>query len=101
MPDIGNLLDENAAHAQYIIGNRYYLTGEYERAIDELMRVTILYKNVKSFEEWSARAKLLMARCNISLDKKDEAEKNLEEVLELHSRDELGAEAKRILEGIR
>ncbi|MCD6307525.1 MAG: tetratricopeptide repeat protein, partial [Candidatus Latescibacteria bacterium] len=54
---IENLLDEHAAHAQYIIGKRYFLAGDYQRAFDELMRVTILYKNVKNYEEWAARSK--------------------------------------------
>ena len=62
------------------------------------MRVTILYKN---YEEWVARARLLIAQCQNNLGKKDDAEKTLKDVLEMHPRDEFGQQAKKLLNEIK
>ena len=90
---IESVVDDNAARAQYIIGRRYFLEDNFQRAFEELMKVTILYKN---YEEWATRAKLLIARSLAGLDKKDKALKTLREVLEAHPRDEFGDEARQI-----
>ena len=42
------------------------------------------------------RSKLLIARCLIDLDQKDQAQKKLKEVLEAHPRDAFGEEARQI-----
>jgi len=90
---IESVVDENAARAQYIIGKRYYVEGNYQRAHDELMRVTIIYK---TYEEWAARAKNMIAQSLAALGKKDDAQKVIDEVIESHPRDEIGVEAKKI-----
>ena len=46
---IENVVDETAARAQYLIGLKYYNEENFQRAQDEFMRLTILYKN---YEEW-------------------------------------------------
>ena len=95
---IEKAVDENSAHAQYIIGRKYFVDGAYEKSLNELMRISILYKNVANSEEWIIKSKLLIAQCNVRLGKKAEAEKALKEVIETHSRDRFGAEAKKLLE---
>ncbi|HDY88754.1 MAG TPA: tetratricopeptide repeat protein, partial [bacterium] len=95
---IENVVDDNAARAQYIIGNRWFISGDYQKAQDELMRVTILYKN---YEEWVAHARLLIAQCQNNLGNIEDAEKTLRDVMEMHPRDEFGQQAKKLLNEIR
>ena len=87
---IEQVVDENAARAQYIIGKRYFAEEDFQRAYDELLRCTIIYK---SYDEWVSRAKLLMAKSQNELGKKDDALKTLDEVLEAHQLDDIGKEA--------
>ena len=95
---IENVVDDNAARAQYIIGNCYFVSGDYERALNELMRIPILYKN---YEEWVAHANLLIAQCHNNLGNKDYAVKTLTDVLSMHPRDEFGEQAQKLLNEIR
>jgi len=97
---IENLLDEHAARAQYLIGKQYFQAGDYQKAFDELMRVTILYKTVTNYEEWAARARLLIAQCEVRLDRADDARRTLNEVIGNHPGDEFGAQAKQLLDEI-
>jgi TolA-binding protein len=92
---IEHAVDDNAAHAQYLIGRRWFLAGDYDRALRELMRVPIIYK---SYGEWVARAQLLVAQCQRAQGDTSAAEKTLKEVLDLHPRDSFGDEARRLLE---
>jgi len=95
---INNVVDDNAARAQYIIGNRYFVAGDFETAQYKLMRITMLYEN---YEEWIAEAKLLIARCQSNLGEDGDAVKTLEEVIEAHPRDDFGKRAEALTQEIK
>ncbi len=74
----GHRMDENAAHAQYLIGKRWFLAKDYAAAERELLKAATVYR---AFGEWAARARLLTARSQVALGKREAALANLKDIL--------------------
>ena len=91
-------MDENAAHAGYLLGKRWYLAKDYSAAERELLKAV---KTYREFEEWTAKSRLLAARSQMKLGKRDAAIGGLKSLLASNSGKEIKKEAQEMLKELR
>ena len=87
-------MDEYAAEAQYLMGEIGFEGGQYQRALEDYLKVKYLYP---SYAEWVGRGLLRVGECYEKMDQKNRAKTVYEEVARTHRDDEIGEEAKRRL----
>jgi len=95
---IARRTDVIAAEAQYLIGWSYLNKEEYALAAEELLKVRYLYQR---HDFWVNSATLDAAVCQENLDKKDEAIRLYNLVLDNNSDNQFAEEASAGLERLR
>ncbi len=83
--------DDIGAQSQYLIGAAFYEQAKYNEAILALVRVRSVFSD---YEPWYSRALLKLGDCYVKLNDKRNARDMYRAVLNKHSRNELGAEAR-------
>ena len=89
---------QEAAHARYLLGRRWFLAEDYEQAMRELLQVTMAYPQ---YADWTARAQLLIAQCQQRMGDRAGAAGTLQDILGRYPSGEFGADAQRLLEEMR
>jgi TolA-binding protein len=87
--------DENAAQAQFLLGDIQFAQRKFDDARLAFMRVKLVYAN---FPEWVGLAQLRIADCYREVGNRAAALEAYREVVSTHSSDSLGTRARRQVE---
>ncbi len=88
---------EVGAEAQYLLGVVNQRSGNYEEALQNYSRVSVLYG---AFDTWIARAQLGRAESFIQLGQTGEAKSTLENLIQNHPNKPEAQEAQELLDSI-
>lgn len=96
--DLGeNRLDDIGAHAQFLYGLSLFEQKKYNEAISAFVRVRSVFS---TYDLWYTRSLIMLGDCYAKLNDKKNAREMYRAVISKHSRDELGAEARRKLNAL-
>ncbi len=83
--------DELAAQAQKVLGDVYFLTGNYQEALTNYLRVKYVYQ---AYPTWVANALFSAGSCYEKLGQKEEAKKVYQEVVSKYPAEKISEKAK-------
>lgn len=96
--DLGeSRLDDLGAQAQYLLGVTLFEQKKYSDAISAFVRVRSIFS---TYDLWYSKSLIMLGDCYAKLNDKKQAREMYRAVISRHSKDELGAEARKKLNSL-